>query len=112
MTSKAEQKIKALKAAVAYEDGLNTDLQDKDFAAEYLNAAMEEGNETLFLIALRDVVKAQGGVASVAEQTDLSRTNLYAMLSDKGNPRFHNLLDLLKSLGLGLQVKPTMKTSV
>ena len=107
MTTKAEQKAKALKAAVAYEDGLYNDLQDQDFVIEYLNAAMEDNNADLFLIALRDVVKArQGGIAIMAEETNLSRQNLYAMLSQKGNPRLNNLVSVLQSLGLSLQIRP------
>jgi len=106
MITKAEQKAKALKIAVAYEDGLYNDLQDQDFVIEYLNAAMEENNADLFLIALRDVVKAQqGGIARVAEETHLSRQNLYAMLSQKGNPRLQNLVSVLQTLGLGLQIR-------
>lgn len=107
MVTKAEQKAKALKAAIAYEDGLYSDLKDQNFAIQYLNAAMEENNADLFLIALRDVVKAQeGGVAHVAETTHLSRQNLYTMLSKKGNPRLQNLVSVLQSLGLSLQIRP------
>ncbi len=98
------RKLKALKAAVMY--GLYNVLQDQDFVIEYLNAAMEESNADLFLIALRDVVKAkQGGIARVAEDAQLSRQNLYAMLSQKGNLRLQNLVSVLQTLGLGLQIR-------
>ena len=38
MITKPEKKAKALKASIAYEDGLYEDLQDVNFAAEYINA--------------------------------------------------------------------------
>ena len=37
-------------------------LRDSHEAEEYLNAALEEDNPDLFLVALRNVAEAQGGV--------------------------------------------------
>jgi len=109
MTTKAEQKIKTLKAAIAYEDGLYEDLRNPEFAAEYLNAAFEEENPELFLLALRDVVKANGGVSEMANKTQISRQNIYAMLSEKGNPRFHNLMAILSKLGVKISFEPFVR---
>ena len=41
-----------------YDDFLSERLRDSEYAAEYLNAAMESGEE-VFLTALQDVAKAQ-----------------------------------------------------
>ncbi|MEX0830176.1 MAG: hypothetical protein WD032_08010 [Nitrospirales bacterium] len=43
-------------------------LCDAGEAEEYLNAALEEGDPELFLLALRNMAEAQGGVAQLAEK--------------------------------------------
>lgn len=92
---------------VPYEEILHQDLQDPEEAAAYLNASLEdeseEGSET-FLLALRDVAKAHG-MGRIAQDTRLSRENLYRTLSRKGNPRFSTLEAVLESLGLKLTVQ-------
>jgi probable addiction module antidote protein len=77
------------------------DLRDLDRAAEYLTAAIEEG-EDVFLLAVRDVVEAQGGMSTLAKSTKLNRENLYNMLSTKGNPRLYSITAILNRLGLRL----------
>lgn len=74
------------------------DLQDLDRAAEYLTAAIEEG-EDVFLLAIRDVVEAQGGIGTLAKTTNLNRENLYDMLSRNGNPRLSSITSILDRLG-------------
>lgn len=51
------------------EDDLHVWLQDAGNAAEYINAAIEDGDRYVFLLALRDVAKAQGGMTAVAEKS-------------------------------------------
>ena len=84
------------------EDFLMKDLQDLDHAADYLTSAIEEGEE-VFLLAVRDVVEAQGGIGSLSKATNLNRENLYAMLSDKGNPRLSSVTSILDKLGIGMR---------
>ena len=60
-------------------------LKDLDFAAGYITEAIEEG-EAAFLLAVRDVVEAQGGIGELAKSTSLNCEGLYDMLSEKGNP--------------------------
>jgi len=88
------------------EDFLMKDLQDLGRAAEYLTAAIEEG-EDVFLLALRDVVEAQGGIGNLAKATSLNRENLYDMLSKEGNPRLSSIIPVLAKLGF--EVKFTAK---
>lgn len=59
-------------------------LKDPREAAAYLNAALEEGDNKLFLPAIKNVVKA-AGVGNIARKTHLSRGNLCKMPSGKGN---------------------------
>jgi len=87
-----------------YEEGLKAALADPDEAAAYLNAALEENDQEVFLLALRDIAEARG-VSKVAQQAALNRENLYRMLSPVGNPQLSSLNALLRSLGLRLAVE-------
>lgn len=88
-----------------YEDVLDEDLKDPAEAAGYLNACLEDGDPEVFLLALRDVARARGGVAKLAEATELNREHLYRMLSQNGNPELRSLEALLDALGFRLAVK-------
>jgi probable addiction module antidote protein len=94
-----------LTACVPYEESLYEDLQNPSFVVEYLNAALEDGEPEVFLLALRQVVQAQGGFSELARKTGLNREQLYRTLSRGGNPRLHNLDSILDSLGLHLSVQ-------
>jgi putative addiction module killer protein len=84
--------------------GREGDLQDPAEAAGYLNACLEDGDPEVFLLALRDVARARGGVAKLAEVTELNREHLYRMLSENGNPELRSLETLLDALGFRLAV--------
>ena len=84
-------------------------LKDPREAAAYLNAAMEEGDRSLFLLALRNVAEAHGGMAAVSEKAKLNRESLYRMLSKKGNPEIKSIFTLLHSMGLKLSIEPKIK---
>src|SRR5437867_13294222 len=88
-----------------YQDSLIESLKDPNEAAEYLNAALEEGEPEVFLLALRDVVDSYGGMGKLATFTSLNRENLYRMLSTKGNPEFFSLSTVLDALGFRLAVE-------
>ena len=85
--------------AVSYKKILARKLEDSEQAAEYLTACYEEGPEA-FLIGLRDVVEAHGGIARTAELSKLNRENLYRLFSRNGNPRLTSLNSVLTALGL------------
>ena len=92
-------------AAVPHRDYVLRELADPAFAAAYLNAAVREGDPAAFLQALRNVVDANGGIAKIAERTDLNRQALYRMLSENGNPELRSLQSLLEATGLALNVE-------
>ncbi len=77
---------------------------DPTEAAAYLEAALEEGSNEEFLLALRNVAEAKG-LATVSKESRLNRESLYRMLSKKGNPQLSSLSALLKSMGLRLSVQ-------
>ncbi len=87
-----------------YENGLKASLADPEEAAAYLNAALEENDQEVFLLALRDITEARG-FSRVAQEASLNRENLYRMLSPAGNPQLSSLKTLLHSLGLRLAVE-------
>ena len=91
---------------IKHDDWLQQQLADAEFAAEYLNAASEDEDPAFYLTALRKVVEARGGVASVAEKTHLSRETLYRTLSARGNPTIKTLTAVLKATGLKIQCHP------
>jgi len=93
-----------------FEDGLRERLSDPEYARVFLDVALEEyeedGNTEAFLLALRDVAEAQGGLTELAEQANLNRQNLYKALSEEGNPRLKTLGSVLHKLGFRLSVEP------
>ena len=88
----------------SYEKGLKEDLVDPVEAAEYLNAALEDGLQEVFLMALKDVANAKG-ISEIARMTNLNRENLYRILSTRGNPKLTSLNSVLHSVGLKLSVE-------
>ncbi len=92
------------KVTEKYEQNLSDDLLDPAEAAEYLNAALEDGNQEIFLMALKDVANAKG-ISQIARETNLNRENLYKILSTKGNPKLKSLSSVLHSVGLKLSVE-------
>lgn len=87
-----------------YREHLLEALKDPEEAAAYINAAIEDNDLQVFLLALRDVADAQGGIGDLAEKTDLNRESLYRTLSKRGNPRLSGLKSVLGAFGLGLSV--------
>ena len=89
----------------SYQSSLLESLKDPTEAVEYLNAALEDGEPEVFLLALRDVVDSYGGMGKLAASTSLNRENLYRMLSTKGNPEFFSLSTILDAVGFRLAVE-------
>jgi len=93
-----------------YQDWLIEKLKDHDEAVAYLNAALEESlkgdeeSQHLFLMALRNVAEAQGGLGNLTKKAHVDRESLYKTLSEKGNPKWHTLVSLIISLGLNLRL--------
>lgn len=85
-------------------------LDNPDTIAEYLAAALENPDTDAFLVAVRDVAKAQG-ISNVAETAGLGRESLYKTLKPGAQPRFDTVRRLLAALGVRLDVvrKPHTK---
>jgi len=85
--------------SASYDELLMDMLRDENRALAYLNAALDESDRRVFLIALRNVTQAQGGVAKVASRSGLNRESLYRALSERGNPSVQTLSAVLAALG-------------
>lgn len=94
------------KASASHDAAIIRRLQkDPEFAAQYLEAALEDVDEPrVLLIALRHLAQAQG-IARVAKAAGVERESLYRALSGKGNPRLSTLFAVAKAIGLKLTVK-------
>ena len=86
-----------------FQETLHNELQDDTFAVAYLDDAMSDSTEE-FLVALRHVVKARGGMTRVAEDAEIAREAMYRMLSEKGNPEFRSVQKMLVATGLKFHI--------
>jgi len=57
-------------------DWLTEQLRDPELCVAYLNAALAEGDQAAFMLALRNVAKARGGVAAMARESGMHRVAL------------------------------------
>jgi probable addiction module antidote protein len=89
---------------VNYRGDLLKRLADPEYAAEYLAQALAEKDQATFLIALRDVIEAGGGLGGFARRVGLKRPSLYRILSKKGNPTLATLREILRPLGLRISI--------
>lgn len=88
-----------------YHQDLLRRLEDPQKAEAYLNAALQDEDKNVFLLALRDVAEAHGGMTKLAHLTKISREHIYHMLSEKGNPELATLKNLLNAIGLKLAIE-------
>lgn len=80
-------------------------LDSKEMIAKYLNTVLEEGDNADIINAIGHIAKAIG-MTKIAEETGLSRPNLYKALSDGAKPQFATIMKVLKAVGGQLQVNP------
>lgn len=82
-----------------YDGLLRCFLENTDIVADYLNNALEEGQESFFL-ALKDVIDVCGGPALFSQKTGLNRFSVNGMFS--GKPTMESTTEVLKALKLKL----------
>ncbi len=93
------------KQYATYKEFLNDELKNPKLALHYLNEALKDEDEGVFLIALKDVLTAQGlDKTALAKKANLNRQNIYRMLSENGNPRWNSLASLFGALGMQLKL--------
>ena len=74
----------------------------------YLETAFEDYKTTQdlphFLLAVRNIAIAKGGIIELSKKTNLNRQTIYKALSNKGNPSFVILNLILTSLDVELRI--------
>ena len=84
-------------------------LRDPEDARIYLSVALEdyEKNEDIdaFLLAVRDVAEAQGGISKLAERLSLTNEGLSKVLSENGNLQLNTIRQILHELGFKFSVE-------
>ena len=98
---------RTLVSTESYHESLLESLKNPDEAAQYLNACLEDDDARVFLLALRDVAEARGGIRALSRDAHLNRESLYRMLSKSGNPSLDSLSAVLNACGLRLAVQST-----
>jgi probable addiction module antidote protein len=100
-------RVAADNVSVSHDEFMKKKLrEDPEFAAEYLNAALENSEEPkVLLIALRRITEARGGFAKIARAAGIERESLHRALSPRGNPRFSTLVAVIRAIGLKLTVE-------
>ncbi len=92
---------------------MNTELHDYDPAEAlttpeaigvFMAEAFETGDTGYIAHAFGVVTRARG-MSDIAQQTGLSREQLYRSLSDQGNPTLRTLLAVCKALGITLNIE-------
>jgi len=98
-----------------FNDLLMESLRDPEDARIFLSVIFEEyeedGDTEAFLLALRDVTEAQGGLDKLAEYAKLNQLNINDVFSSKENLRFDTVEAILRALGFHLSVEP-IKTEI
>jgi probable addiction module antidote protein len=94
-----------------YDAFLKKQLVDPDLAAEYLSAAVQDKSLEGFLIALKNVAEAHGGIGILSRATNLNRQSMYRMFSERGNPTVSSLFTVLDALGLEISIAPQERKS-
>lgn len=94
-------------AAVDHDAAMIEELRaDPEYAEVYLQTALEDiyepGGVGAFLIALRQVIEARGGVGEIAKKSGLARQHIYRALSVNGNPTLTTITEITRAAGVRL----------
>ncbi len=93
-----------------YRDYLIEKLSDREAAISYLQTALEEyqtdGDTPAFLLALRSVIEAQGGIREIARRAHADPQNLLRALSSEGETQIDTIGTVLNGLGCRLSIEP------
>lgn len=76
-------------------------LDSPEMIREYLISALEEGGPELLVAAIGDVAKSKG-MTQIANETNLSRQNLYRALTENGSPKFDTIVKVLAAFNIKL----------
>lgn len=78
-------------------------LDSEEAIAEYLSAALEDDDPSVFLAAIGHVAKARG-MSAIAQESGLGRESLYKAFAPGAKPRYETVQKVLHSLGVKINV--------
>lgn len=82
---------------------------DPKMIDDYLRVALDDisepGGEAAFLMALKHVALARGGIASVAKSSGMKREAVSRALSPRGNPTLRTLTSIMAAMGVRLDAR-------
>jgi len=87
------------------------DLQSDEAIAVFMGEAFRTEDAGYIAHALGVVARAKG-MTQIANETGLSREQLYRSFSASGNPTLKTTIAVMKALGIELTAKPTTKENV
>ena len=85
-----------------YETVLIEQLKDPEEARAYLNAALQEEDPRVFLLALKRIVLAQKSMVVVRRKAKLSVENFEKIFNARTMPRLETLVPLLHAVGFDI----------
>ena len=96
------------KYSSSWDDYMAKELQDEEFAREYLNESfmdyISDGNFSVFFRSLERVIKSRSSVRQFAKDAQIDRTNLYDLFKGKKKPQLKTVIKLLAKLGYTLRI--------
>lgn len=91
---------------IRHSKDLKKRLKSTSYASKYLRIAFGSGDEAGFLLALKNVVDAHGGVSAISRKSEITRQHLHRALKESGNPTLSTLRAILSAVGLSLDFTP------
>ena len=79
-------------------------LETEEDYAVFMADALETGDASYIAKAVGVVARAKG-MTQIAEETGLSREQLYRSFSERGNPTLKSTMAVIKALGLQITAK-------
>ena len=89
--------------SMSFENLYHEKLRDRKFAIVYLTECIIDPDPKMFLVGLRDVILARGGMAQIADRAEVNRESLYKAVSKNGNPSISYLKRVLEALDISLK---------
>ena len=92
-------KARELKFTGKWDDLASEGLTDSKLAAYYLEEAFKDGPQ-LFLVALKHLLMARGGLVKIAKKSGMSLESLTKLLLGDNRARWSSVTALLSALGI------------
>lgn len=87
-----------------FDELIEEELLDPEFASGYLQDALEEGGIPLFLLALRHFIKVKKGFSQVEKEIGLETETLDKICSENNDYSLNTIEKILRALGLKFSI--------